>query len=211
MHYGDPMGNLGKSIEALMVSGNMVERQCETGSSSAREKELFGEIENMVDLSVQGSLIKNVDATLVSLPTEKYNPIEHACWNGGQPAPYIHLARAFDLVEAEKGKIKVTSLLCNMFRSLLALSPEDVLPAAYLCTNKIAADHENVELNIGGTLVTSALEEACGTNRSKIREMYNSMGDLGDVAQVCRQTQTLLAPPPPLLIKDVFSALQKIR
>jgi DNA ligase-1 len=55
----------------------MVERQCETGSSSAREKELFGEIENMVDLSVQGSLIKNVDATLVSLPTEKYNPIEH--------------------------------------------------------------------------------------------------------------------------------------
>lgn len=27
--------------------------------------------------------------------------------------------------------------------SLLALSPEDVLPAVYLCTNKIAPDHEN--------------------------------------------------------------------
>jgi hypothetical protein len=35
------------------------------------------------------------------------------------------------------------------------------------------------ELNIGGSLVTSALEEACGTNRSKIREMYNKFGDLG--------------------------------
>lgn len=33
----------------------------------------------------------------------------------------------------------------------------------------------------------------------------------GDVAQACRQTQTLLAPPSPLMIKDVFSALQKIR
>lgn len=33
----------------------------------------------------------------------------------------------------------------------------------------------------------------------------------GDVAQACRQTQTLLAPPSPLLIKDVFSALRKIR
>ncbi|KAL2345838.1 hypothetical protein Fmac_007123 [Flemingia macrophylla] len=32
----------------------------------------------------------------------------------------------------------------------------------------------------------------------------------GDVAQECRQTQRLLAPPTPLLIKDVFSALQKI-
>lgn len=35
------------------------------------------------------------------------------------------------------------------------------------------------ELNIGGSLVTSALEDACGTSRSKIREMYNELGDLG--------------------------------
>lgn len=28
----------------------------------------------------------------------------------------MHLARTFDLVEREKGKIKVTSMLCNMFR-----------------------------------------------------------------------------------------------
>lgn len=33
----------------------------------------------------------------------------------------------------------------------------------------------------------------------------------GDVAQECRQTQALLAPPPPLLIKDVYSMLCKIR
>lgn len=102
-------------------------------------------------------------------------------------------------------------MLCNMFRSLLALSPEDVIPAVYLCTNKIAADHENMELNIGGSIVTSAMEEACGTSRSKIRAMYNSLGDLGDVAQVCRQTQSFLAPPSPLLIKDVFSMLRNIR
>lgn len=35
------------------------------------------------------------------------------------------------------------------------------------------------ELNIGGSLVSAALEEACGTNRAKIREMYNKFGDLG--------------------------------
>jgi len=33
----------------------------------------------------------------------------------------------------------------------------------------------------------------------------------GDVAQECRQTQRLLAPPTPLLIKDIYSALRKIR
>lgn len=35
------------------------------------------------------------------------------------------------------------------------------------------------ELNIGESLVTAALEEACGTNRSKIRELNNKFGDLG--------------------------------
>ncbi|MQL69823.1 hypothetical protein Taro_002099 [Colocasia esculenta] len=147
----------------------------------------------------------------VSLPLEKYSPVQHAFWESGQPAPYIHLARTFDMVEKEKGRIKTTSMLCNMFRSLLALSPEDVLPAVYLCTNKIAPDHENMELNIGGGLVTAALEQACGVKRSKIREMYNDIGDLGDVAQICRQTQSLLSLPRPLFVRDLFSVLRMLR
>lgn len=152
----------------------------------------------------------DVSINYVSLPPEIYSPIDHACWRKGQPAPYIHIARTFDLVEEEKGKLKATSMLCNMFRSLLALSPENVVPAVYLCTNKIAPDHENTELNIGGSIVVAALEEACGTKKSKINNLYISLGDLGDVAQLCRQTQSLLAPPPVLTIEGVFSVLRKI-
>ncbi|XP_020536811.1 DNA ligase 6 isoform X2 [Jatropha curcas] len=211
IHYGNPEGNFDKSVVRLVASGDSIQPQCHTNEfSSAQEKTVSEEEEHMIDLSLKRALTGNVAPTYVALPPEKYIPIQHACWKAGEPAPYIHLARTFDLAEAEKGKIKATSMLCNMFRSLLALSPEDVLPAVYLCTNKIAADHENIELNIGGSLVTSAIEEACGTNRSKIRDMYNSLGDLGDVAQLCRQTQTLLAPPSQLLIKDVFSVLRKI-
>jgi len=137
--------------------------------------------------------------------------VSAACWTAGQLAPYLHLARTFDLVEKEKGKIKTMSIFCNMFRSLLALSPDDVLPAVYLCTNKISPDHENMELNIGGSLVVTALEESLGTSRSKIQEMYKTYGDLGNVAQECRQNQTLLAPPRPLSIHDVYSMLRKLR
>ncbi|KAL6007403.1 hypothetical protein ACLOJK_032900 [Asimina triloba] len=122
---------------------------------------------NALHLSEKGHLPLHSTGTSVSLPLEKYCPVEHGC--------------------------------------LIALSPEDVLPAVYLCSNKIAADHENKELNIGGSLVSAALEEACGTNRSKIREMYNDLGDLGDVAQQCRQTQSLLAPPNPLSIREFTS------
>ncbi|KAI4389328.1 hypothetical protein MLD38_001564 [Melastoma candidum] len=150
------------------------------------------------------------EGKFVSLPLEKYDPAEHAFWSPGEPAPYLHLARTFELIEKERGRIKATSMICNMFRSLLALSPEDVLPAIYLCTNKIAADHENVELNIGGGLVSAALGEACGVKQSTLRDMYNKLGDLGDVAQECRQTQSLLSRPSPLLIRDVFFILHKI-
>uniref|UniRef100_A0A1J3IAR9 DNA ligase n=1 Tax=Noccaea caerulescens TaxID=107243 RepID=A0A1J3IAR9_NOCCA len=185
--------------------------QCPEACSSQDDKkasEKSGQAVNLCGKTTSAE--ETVDKNYVSLPPEKYNPKEHACWKEGQAAPYIHLVRTFASVEGEKGKIKATSMLCNMFRSLLALSPEDVLPAVYLCTNKIAADHENIELNIGGSLISSALEEACGIKRSTMREMYNRIGDLGDVAQLCRQTQKLLVPPPPLLVRDVFSTLRKI-
>lgn len=152
----------------------------------------------------------DANASSVALPFEKYNPVEHACWSAGESAPYLHLARTFDLVEQESGKLKTTVMLCNMFRSLLALSPEDVLPAIYLCTNRIAPDYENVDLNLGGSTVLAAIEDSFGTQKSKLREMYNSKGDLGDVAQACRQTQSLLTIPRPLLIGQVFTALQQI-
>ncbi|KAL8161820.1 hypothetical protein V2J09_013309 [Rumex salicifolius] len=177
--------------------------------SSSSNGKLAAETRKNSPEASEAVMTKNLRS--VNLPPERYSPGEHACWIKGQSAPYIHLARTFELVEGEKGKIKATSILCNMFRrNLLDLSPEDVLPAVYLCTNKIAADHENMELNIGGSLVTGALEEVCGTSKSKIREMYNNLGDLGDVAQECRQTQSLLVPPSALLIRDVFSTLQKI-
>ncbi|KAL5214889.1 hypothetical protein ABZP36_004041 [Zizania latifolia] len=100
-----------------------------------------------------------------------------ACWTAGQPAPYLHLARTFDLVEREKGRIKTTAMLCNMFSrfscviyqcmlfllstkyvcsggillisyflecSLLALTPDDVLPDVNLCADKISPDHGNI-------------------------------------------------------------------
>ncbi|KAA8530607.1 hypothetical protein F0562_005316 [Nyssa sinensis] len=209
-YYSNPQGNLSAHEERLVETTKWEQAQCSRDSYFRKENKGPDELRNMADSAVPELATKNVAANLVSLAAEKYSPIEHACWRDGQPAPYVHLARTFDLVEDEKGKIKATLMLCNMFRSLLSLSPEDVLPAVYLCTNKIAPDHENLELNIGGSIVVAALEEACGTNRSKIKDLYNTLGDLGDVAQLCRQTQSLLAPPSPLSIRGVFSVLRKI-
>ncbi|MCO5599554.1 hypothetical protein L7F22_053660 [Adiantum nelumboides] len=66
------------------------------------------------------------------------------------------------------------------------------------------------DLNIGGSTVSAAIIEATGSQKSKIKKMYNSMGDLGDVAQACRQTQSLLVAPRILSIQQVYLTLLQI-
>jgi len=39
--------------------------------------------------------------------------------------------------------------------------------------------HGLQDLNIGGSIVAAAISEATGTPRAKLRDMYNTMGDLG--------------------------------
>ncbi|KAK3285179.1 hypothetical protein CYMTET_7194 [Cymbomonas tetramitiformis] len=141
---------------------------------------------------------------------DKYDPVEDACWQAGESAPYLHLARALASLEGTTKRLRIGDILTNTFRSLLALSPQDLTPAVYLTINKLAPDYEGVDLNVGGSIVSSAIVQATGVTRARMRELYTSLGDLGDVAQQCRRTQTMLQPPPPLRISKVFETLHKI-
>lgn len=49
---------------------------------------------------------------------------------------------------------------------------------------KIAPDYAGMDLNVGGSLVAAAVGEVTGVSRQRMRELYSSYGDLGDVAQV---------------------------
>ena len=62
--------------------------------------------------------------------------------------------------------------MCNMFRSILCLTPEDVLPAVYLAVGKIAPAHEGVELNVGDSAISDAVAEVTGVSRSRMHEAY---------------------------------------
>lgn len=66
---------------------------------------------------------------------------------------------------------------------------EDVLAATYLTMGKIAPEHEGTELNVGGSIISTAIQEATGVSRQKLHALYNDLGDPGDVAEACRHTQ----------------------
>lgn len=52
--------------------------------------------------------------------------------------------------------------------------------------------HLHVPAQVGGSTVAAAVGEATSVSRARLREMYNTMGDLGDVAQACKRTQVRL-------------------
>ena len=148
----------------------------------------------------------------VTLPLHQYHPVLHAPWSAHQPCPYLHLSRAFECMDATNKRLTITNIIINTFRSILALSPlQDAVAAAYLCVGKIGPDYEQgMELNVGGSLVAAAVSEATGVTRSHLREMYNELGDLGDVAAACKRTQQMLVRPAPLTVAGVMATLRGI-
>jgi DNA ligase-1 len=56
-------------------------------------------------------------------------------------------------------------VLCNFFRSVIALTPDDLLMCVYLCCNKLAPAYAGIELGIGDSLLVKALAEASGASR----------------------------------------------
>lgn len=52
-----------------------------------------------------------------------YDPRAMAMWQDGQPAPYLHVARALAAMDSTTKRLRISDVIANMFRSLLLLSP----------------------------------------------------------------------------------------
>jgi len=112
----------------------------------------------------------------VDLPCARYQPSSDGCWSRGQPAPYLHLAWAFELLCSTTRRLTKADVLVNMFRSLMALAPDDVLPAVYLSSNKLASSFEGIDINVGGSTVSAAVIHATGTSSDKMKQLYTELG-----------------------------------
>lgn len=52
------------------------------------------------------------------------------------------LAKTMEAIESVSARLKIIEILANFFRSVIVLSPEELLPSVYLCLNKLAPAYE---------------------------------------------------------------------
>eukprot|EP00878_Enallax_costatus_P010738 GHUV01011215.1.p1 GENE.GHUV01011215.1~~GHUV01011215.1.p1 ORF type:complete len:820 (+),score=334.68 GHUV01011215.1:667-3126(+) len=131
-------------------------------------------------------------------------------WKEGQPVPYAFLAETFQTIAGTTKRLEIISCLTAAFRAILASTPADLLPAVYLCTNRVAPAHTGTELGVGDSILIKALAQSTGRKESSIKADYESTGDLGSVAAACRGQQRTMFPAPPLTIAGVLKTFREI-
>ncbi|CAN1171785.1 DNA ligase 1 [Linum perenne] len=139
-----------------------------------------------------------------------FDPRKVACWDKGEKIPFIFVSLAFDMIANESGRIVITDIVCNMLRTVMETTPDDLLPVVYLLANKIAPAHEGIELGIGEAILIKALAEAYSKMERDVKKMYQEMGDLGLVAKASRRTQRTMSQPEQLTVTKVFDTFRLI-
>ncbi|XP_065180575.1 DNA ligase 1-like [Sycon ciliatum] len=140
-----------------------------------------------------------------------YHPVTDACWTlDSKNVPYLALARTLCLIEETSARLKITSILCNFFRSVIALAPDQLLACIYLCLNELGPAHEGLELGIGDSIVMKAISMATGRSMQALKSQMVELGDLGLVAEKSRSKQSMMYVPAALTVKKVFSQLKDI-
>lgn len=139
-----------------------------------------------------------------------YHPVEHACWKEGQKVPYLAVARTFEKIEEDSGRLRNIETLSNLFRSVLLLSPDDLLCCVYLCLNQLGPAYLGMELGVGETVLMKAVAQATGRQLDKIKAEAQEKGDLGLVAESSRSNQRMMFQPASLTAGGVFKKLKEI-
>ncbi|KAH9935300.1 uncharacterized protein B0H18DRAFT_975196 [Fomitopsis serialis] len=131
-------------------------------------------------------------------------------WLPGRPVPYSFLAHTLATLSGTRSRIAILNTLTNCLRTITKHHPHSILPALYLLSNSLSPPYSPLELGLGGSTISKAIQHVSGLSASALKRLYNSTGDPGDVAFEAKSNVRTLIPHPPLLVAGVYESLLKI-
>lgn len=137
-------------------------------------------------------------------------PVHIPPWPPNSPAPYSFLVHALVTLADTRSRIAIFNTLTNALRCLILYHPASLLPALYLLSNSLSPAYSPLELGIGASVISAAIQHVSGLTPAALRKLYNSSGDPGDVAIQAKSNIRTLVAHPPLLIESVYQSLLKI-
>ncbi|KAI3637554.1 hypothetical protein MIR68_004203 [Amoeboaphelidium protococcarum] len=129
---------------------------------------------------------------------------------GKKQTAFSELSQTFEEIEGTSKRLAILEILTTFFVKVIRDNPKDLISVIYLCINRIGPTWEAAELGIGETVLIKAIASATGRPIPKIKAEMHSLGDLGSVAQQCRNNQPTMFQPKPLTVQTVFKTLTEI-
>ncbi len=118
---------------------------------------------------------------------------------------FTQLVDTFVKLEATTSGNELVQVLSELFRK----TPVDVIDrVSYFVQGRVAAEYEDVNLNIGEKLMAEAVARASGKERAQIDRLYIEQGDYGLVAELALQREA--SEGEQLTVKRVHDRLLEI-
>lgn len=125
-------------------------------------------------------------------------------------APYAFLAHTLATLSQTRSRISILNTLTNALRTILHHHAPSLLPSLYLLSNSLSPSYVGIELGIGASVISKAIQQVSGLSPAALKQLYTTTGDAGDVAFEAKSKVRTLIPHLPLTIQDVYKSLLKI-
>ncbi|KAF8628869.1 hypothetical protein AX15_003658 [Amanita polypyramis BW_CC] len=160
------------------------------------------------ELSIVNSAPRTVAYSSLDVDPVDYDP---SCQSIPKSSvPYSFLAHAFVSLSQTRSRICITNILTNTLRTIVFHHPPSLLASLYLLSNSLAPAYASVELGVGSSIISRAIQNISGLSTVTLKRLYKSTGDPGDVAFEAKTNLRTLIPHPPLLVTFVHENLLKI-
>ncbi|KII92898.1 hypothetical protein PLICRDRAFT_37700 [Plicaturopsis crispa FD-325 SS-3] len=137
-------------------------------------------------------------------------PIDDVPWLRGTGAPYSLLARTLETLSGTRSRIVIINTLTNTLRLLSRYDPTSLRPALYLLSNSLSPPYLPIELGLGQSLLSKAIQQVSGLSPAALKSLWNKTGDVGDVAHTAKSNVRTLVAHSALQISTVYDSLLKI-